>query len=298
MLSKSAFINIIGAPNVGKSTLTNLLVGNKVSIVSPKVQTTRVSIKAIVTIDNTQLVFIDNPGIFQKASTELEKRILNNALHSLIENDFTLLLIDAVKGIRENDQYILDLLKKKNINLIGVINKVDTVKKNSLLCIAKALWDYGNFQHIFMISALKNDGVSDLLNCLMKEAPESPWFYDQDSITTSSSRFIASEIIREKLFFKLNEELPYNLAVIIDNWQELENKSIKIDATIYIAKASHKSIIIGKKGAIIKQIGQEARLELKKIFDTDVHLFLYVKVKGENWLKDMDVNLSLSNPTL
>lgn len=297
MSSKAAFVNIIGAPNVGKSTLVNQLVGNKVSIVSPKVQTTRVSVKAIANIDNTQLIFIDNPGIFQVAKTELEQKILNNALGSLIENDFTLLLIDAIKGIKENDKYVINLLKKKNIRLIGIVNKVDAVKKDSLFVMAKELWDYEIFDHLFMISALKNDGIKDLVDLLMKNAPESPWYYEEDYFTTSSSRFLASEIIREKLFLRLNKELPYNLAVIISNWQELENNSIKIDATIYVAKPSHKYIIIGSKGSVIKKVGQEARMEMKEAFNAEVHLFLYVKVR-ENWLKDRDVNLGITNPTV
>lgn len=285
---KAGFINIIGAPNVGKSTLLNRLVGSKISITSPKVQTTRVAIRGIVNVENTQLVFTDTPGIFSAPQTTLEKHILKNALNTIRGGDFTLFILTAA-GIKPQDRYVLNLLQHQKIYV--AINKIDLVEKSSLLALAKELWEFGNIEEIFAISALKDKGVKELLQFMVNKMPFGPWHYPEDYITTASSKFIASEIIREKLYYYLQHELPYNLAVVIDKWGE---NPLKIYASIYVSRQSHKNIVIGEKASVVKKVGVAAREELEKIFDCKVNLFLYVKV-NENWMQDYEVSLTLQN---
>lgn len=282
MKTKCGFVTIIGAPNVGKSTLTNLLVGGKVTIVSPKVQTTRASIKAIMVADNTQLIFCDTPGIF-KAQGNLEKAIVAHALEQISQEMEIVLLIDAARRNKKAMSLILEQLGLINKKVILVINKIDLVSKAKLLPLISHYEETNLFSKIFLISALHDDGVKDLQQELLTRAPESPFLYPEDQLTDVSSRFLAQEITREKLFLALKDELPYNLSVETDNWQEDENNIVTIDQTIYVLKEGQKKIIIGHKGQMIKEIGSKARKELAEIFATKINLYLHVKVKPD-WL--------------
>ena len=285
---KCGFVALIGAPNAGKSTLTNLLVGQKISITSPKVQTTRNTIKAVFIEDQTQIVFLDTPGIFIPQKTRiLERVIVKSAWQAIKEADSTCLLIDATKGFSSNVKMILDDLKKHEISPIIAINKVDAVKKEKLLVIISQLAELG-FEDIFMISAIDGQGVEDLKRHLMSLIKPAPWAFGEDDITDAPMKFIANEITREKLFLKLYQDLPYSLCVKNDSWQNLDNGGIKIHQTIYVLRESQKSIIVGKRGQMIKQIGEEARQDISEMLGgVKVHLFLFVKVK-ENWMSDGD----------
>jgi len=282
MTSKCGFVSIIGAPNAGKSTLTNLLVGGKVTIVSPKVQTTRGSVKGIMVEGDAQLIFCDTPGIF-KPEGKLEKAIVAHALEQISLDMDIVLLVDAVKTNKKATEIILQQLEALDKKVTLAINKVDIANKDRLLPLMQKYQDTGLFEKIFLISATENDGVEDLKQHLINRAPESPFLYPEDQLTDVSSRFLAAEITREKLFLALKDELPYNLSVETENWQEDEKGRITIDQTIYVMKEGQRKIIIGKKGQQIKQIGIAAREELAEIFGTKVHLYLHVKVR-EDWL--------------
>ena len=282
MQPKCGFVAIIGAPNAGKSTLTNLLVGSKVTIVSPKVQTTRAAIKAIMVEDNTQLIFCDTPGIF-KAKGKLEKAIVTHALEQISQDMDIILLIDVAKPNKKALALILAQLESLNKKVILALNKIDLLPKEQLLPVIEHYRKSALFAEIFLISALNNDGVADLKQSLLKRAPYSPFLYPEDQMTDISSRFLAQEITREKLFLALKDELPYNLSVETNNWQENEQGKITIDQTIYVSKEGQKKIIIGHKGQMIKEIGSQARKELSEIFATKVSLYLHVKVKPD-WL--------------
>lgn len=281
---KAAFIAIIGAPNAGKSTLLNQIIGSKISIVTPKVQTTRSTLKAIYVQDETQLVFVDTPGIFTPKRT-LEKAIVETAWSGLEGIDQVLVIIDAIKGFCENLEIILERLQSKKITPILVINKIDIITKEKLSRTITEAKNRFTFKEIFTISALMRDGVEELLNYLSKEAPEHEWYFPEDQLTTTPMRVIASEITREKLFLSLADELPYNLTVETETWEQQKNGSIKINQVIYVSKDTHKQIILGYKGEMIKTIGILARKNIEEIFENKVHLFLFVKVR-ENWTKD------------
>jgi GTP-binding protein Era len=277
---KFSFIALIGAPNAGKSTLLNQLVGSKIAIVTPKVQTTRNLINGICIHENAQLVFIDTPGIFTP-KLKLEKKMVDAAWSGFSDADMTGLIIDSKRSICDNTQNIINKIieRKKTVTLI--LNKIDLIAKDKLLALIEKLNAFGIFNRIFMISALTGDGVSDLKNYFASESIAGPWLYPEDEMTTIPKRFLASEIVREKLFMKLSEELPYNLAVDTEKWEELDNGSVKINQIIYTTRESHKTIIIGKSGSLLKQIGQSARMELENILGQKVHLFLFVKVRDE-----------------
>lgn len=278
MASKLATIALLGAPNSGKSTLANYLVGSKISIVTPKVQTTRNAIKAILTEDDTQLVFIDTPGIFVKAKSKLEKFILQNAWDALEEASELAVLIDAKRGLCHHTEYLLDALSKKGRHAILILNKIDLVSPETLLPLAKTLNERFPFTESYMISAEKGKGVADLVTYFKRLALPSPWMFDPDQLSDAPLRFLAAEITREQLFFRLKQELPYQLSVETDSWKE-EGTNIVIHQTIYIAKASQKAIILGKAGHNIKATGKYARIEMQKLVEGKVHLYLHVKVK-------------------
>jgi GTPase len=278
---KCTFIAIVGAPNAGKSTLLNYLVGTKVSIVSPKVQTTRTVINGIVTIDQVQLIFIDTPGIFSPKRT-LERSMVRTAWSGIKGSDLLILIVDSRKGICNDTRNIINNLKKQQHKVILILNKTDLIAKEKLLPLSKEINELIDCERTFMISALKGDRVDDVRKYFVDNAPISPWVYSEDEVTTAASRFLASEITREKLFLNLNEELPYNLTVETDTWEELDNGSIKVNQTIIVARESHKKIILGKKGAKIKLIGTLAREELEELFDKKFHLFLFIKIRP-NW---------------
>jgi GTPase len=280
-------IAIVGAPNAGKSTLTNALLGQKISIVSPKVQTTRNSIRAIVIEEQTQLIVIDTPGIFIPRDDKiLERVIVKSAWQGLREADHVCFLIDAAVGLNRENLRIIEDLKKENLPITMLINKTDLVKKFTILEIMAGLVELG-FQDIFPLSAETQDNVEKIKKFLCEKCLNAGWIYDEDQITDAPMRFIASEITREKLFLKLNQELPYNLTVKTDSYEVLGNGDIKIHQTIFVMKESQKTIIVGKNGSMIKQIGQEARVDLAAIAGAKIHLFLFAKVQ-KNWMNDSE----------
>ncbi len=280
-------IAIVGAPNAGKSTLTNAILGQKLSIVSPKVQTTRNSIKAIALEDQTQLIIIDTPGIFIPRDDKiLERVIVKSAWQGLRDSDHVCFLIDAAVGLNRENLRIIEDLKKENLPITILINKTDLVKKNTILEIMAGVVELG-FEEIIPISAETKDNVEKVKKLLCEKCLNPGWIYDEDQITDAPMRFIASEITREKLFLKLEQELPYNLAVKTDSYEVLNNGDIKIYQTILVTKESQKSIIVGKNGSMIKQIGQESRTDISEIANAKIHLFLFVKVQ-KNWMNDSE----------
>lgn len=283
---KSGFVSIIGKTNVGKSTLLNALVGEKIAIMANKTQTTRTAIKGIVNRDNAQIVFIDTPGI-HKPKTKLNEIMLNTAYETIQDVDVILFLVDATKQyIGKAETEILERIKIKKCKTILIINKIDLVKKEKLLEIMRAYSEQYNFEEIIPISALKKDGTELILNKIISLLPNGPAYYDIEEYTDQTMRQISEEIIREKALLFLNEEVPHGIYVEVDKY--IDRKTTKgedifdIEATIYCLRDSHKGIIIGKNGAMLKRIGQTARIELEKILETKVNLKLWVKVK-EDW---------------
>ncbi len=284
---KHGTVALVGAPNAGKSTLTNALLGQKLSIVSPKVQTTRNSIKAIVIEGETQLILLDTPGIFIPHDDKiLERVIVKSAWQGLREANHVCFLIDATVGMNRENKRIIEDLKKENVSLTILINKMDLVKKGAILEIMAAVVQLG-FQDIFPISAETKDGVEQIKKFLCGQCVAPGWVFDEDQITDAPMRFIASEITREKLFLKMHRELPYSLTVKTDSYEVLDNGEIKIHQTIFVLRDSQKSIIVGKNGAMIREIGLEARQDISAIAGTKVHLFLFVKVK-KDWMHDVE----------
>lgn len=288
---KFGFVAVIGEPNAGKSTLINKAVGTKVSIVSPKVQTTRTRVLGIAIEGNAQIVFVDTPGIFKPSDkNKMERAIVASAWEGIANAEMVLLIVDASKKIGEATQLILDRLNQEketqgNKQFILVLNKIDKIPRDHLLALAQNLNETYSFKATFMVSALKNKGVEDLLKYLKDHIPAGRWHYPEDQVSDMPMRLLAAEVTREKLFKMLHQELPYQLTVETDKWEEFKNGSIKIDQTIYIMRESHKKIILGKGGAMIKKIGQIARAELEDILETKTHLKLFVKVR-ENWIED------------
>lgn len=284
---KHGIIAIVGAPNAGKSTLTNTLLGQKLSIVSHRVQTTRNSIRAIVIEGDTQLVLIDTPGIFiPREDKILERVIVKSAWQALRDADHVCFLIDATLGMNVENARIISDLKKENLPLTIIISKIDLVKKSALLEIFAAAIQLG-FEDIIPISCESKEGIEKVKKFLCDKAKNPGWIYDEDQITDAPMRFIASEITREKLFLKLNQELPYALTVKTDLYEVFKNGEIKIHQTIFVTKESQKSIVVGKNGAMIKEIGQEARKDIAEIAGAKIHLFLFVKVK-KDWMNSVE----------
>ena len=284
---KTLTVALAGAPNAGKSTLTNYLVGEKISIISPKVQTTRDLIRGVFVEDNTQIILVDTPGVFiPKKARLLERKIVKTAWSGIRDAELVCLLIDATEGFNNKIKIILDEFKKKEINNILVLNKVDAVKKPTLLELTKKITDYyPDFKEIFMISAKTGEGVDKLKQYILNQATEGEWVFKNDELTDIPLKFLASEITREKLFLKLDKELPYNVDVETEKWEEFDNGDIKIQQVIYVSRENQKSIILGKKGQLIKEVGTEARQELSKFLEKKVHLFLFVKLKAD-WIED------------
>lgn len=283
-VTRAGFVTLAGAPNAGKSTLLNQLVGAKVSIVSPKVQTTRARVIGIAIHGQTQIAFVDTPGIFQP-KRRLEKAMVDAAWGGVADGDMTVLLIDAQRGITENVERILKGLADKKSKVWVVLNKIDLVRKDSLLAIASEVGEHVQVAELFMLSALKGDGVSDLMDALAATMPEGPWLYPEDQISEMPNRILAAEITREKLFLRLHQELPYALTVETEAWEERKDGSVSIRQVIYVTRDGHKAIVLGKNGTTIRTIGQLAREELSELLDRPVHLFTFVKVR-EKWLDD------------
>ena len=282
---RAGFVAILGAPNVGKSTLVNRLVGSKVSIVSPKVQTTRSRVRGIRMEGTAQLVLVDTPGIFENAKRRLERAMVHAAWSGAQDADAILVLVDAKRGIDENTKKILKTLVKSGRKALLAINKIDQVSHTDLLPLAGALDDGTSVDRIFMISALDGQGVDDLLNYLLGLLPEGPWLYPEDQLTDISERLLAAEITREKLFLQLYQELPYSLAVETETWRELKDDSVRIEQIVYVSRPIHKAMVLGKGGQRIKAVGQDSRIELEELLARRVHLFLFVKVR-ESWADD------------
>jgi len=283
--TRCGFVAIIGAPNAGKSTLINSLVGAKVSIVTHKVQTTRTRVRAIAIVGNAQIIFVDTPGIF-KPRRKLDEAMVEAAWAGAADADVVAFLVDARRGLDEENERILEGLKKSGRKAILVLNKVDLIEKGRLLELADRFNAEFSFEATFMVSALKGDGVADLRDYLAERMPEGPWLYPPDQLSDFPLRMLAAEITREKLYLRLHDELPYASHVETELWEERPDGSIRIEQTIYVLRESQKKIVIGKGGQTIKEIGQAARKELSELLGgRKVHLFLFVKVR-EKWDQD------------
>jgi GTP-binding protein Era len=282
--SRCAFVALIGAPNVGKSTLVNALVGAKVTIVSPKVQTTRTLVRGIAIDGTSQLVFVDTPGIFAPRR-RLDRAMVTTAWTGAHDADIVALMIDAKRGIDAETDTILTKLGDVAGRKLVILNKVDLVAKPTLLALAQEANGRVQFAATFMVSALSGDGIGDLKAWLAANAPEGPWHYPEDQISDAPLRSLAAEITREQVFNRLHQELPYRSTVETDVWKELRDGSVRIEQTIYVERESQRKIVLGKGGASIKAIGAGARAEIAKIIEQPVHLFLFVKVR-EGWGDD------------
>jgi GTP-binding protein Era len=282
--TRSGFIALIGAPNAGKSTLVNQLVGSKVSIVTHKVQTTRALVRGIVIHEQTQMVLVDTPGIF-KPKRRLDRAMVTTAWGGAKDADLILVLIDVEQGIDEDAEAILGSLHEKKRKVILVLNKVDRIEAPKLLDLAQKANEMVNFDKTFMISALKGYGCKDLLKYLADNLPEGPWYYPEDQISDMPMRMLAAEITREKLYLRLHNELPYSSHIETESWEEKKDGSVRIQQVIYVERDSQKKIVLGHEGQAIKAIGQAARKELMEILEQKVHLFLFVKVR-DDWGND------------
>ena len=281
---RAGFVAIVGAPNVGKSTLLNRLVGAKVSIVSPKVQTTRTRVLGICIEGPAQIIFIDTPGIFQPRR-RLDRAMVAAAWIGTADADEILLLVDASRGLDRNTAAIVKKLKRAERTVILAINKVDLVNKPDLLALAAELNEAGAFTDTFMISAETGDGVADLTALLAGRVAAGRWLFPEDQISDMPGRLTAAEITREQLYLQLHKELPYAAAVETESWKDQDDGSLRIEQVVYVERGSQKAIVLGKKGSRVKSIGESARKELEEIFGRRVHLFLFVKVRG-NWGDD------------
>jgi GTP-binding protein Era len=279
-MHKCGFIALLGQPNAGKSTLLNQLVGEKVSIVTHKVQTTRCRIHGIALQGDAQLIFIDTPGIFQNPKRRLEKAMVQEAWQTSQQADTILVLVDVSQKSLEGTHHLLNKLGSQPFIL--VLNKIDRLKRENLLKIAESFAVYPTLMRTFMISALRGDGVEDLKNFLADRVPEGPWLYPESQVSDVPKYLWASEITREKIMLNLHQEVPYESMVETDQWETLADESIKIHQTIYVARPGQKALILGKGGQTIKRIGQGARLEIMAALNQTVHLLLHVKVV-ENW---------------
>ncbi|WP_454619445.1 GTPase Era [Bradyrhizobium cenepequi] len=284
--TRCGFVALIGAPNVGKSTLVNALVGSKVTIVSRKVQTTRALIRGIVIEGNAQIILVDTPGIFAPRR-RLDRAMVSTAWSGAHDADLVCVLLDAKAGIDAEAEAIFAKLDSVAHPKILVLNKIDLVPREKLLALAKAANDRLRFENTFMISALSGDGVDDLRRALASAVPAGPFLYPEDQMSDAPMRHLAAEITREKIYQKLHQELPYQSTVETDSWTERNDKSIRIEQTIFVERESQRKIVLGKGGATIKSIGAEARKEIAEIMGVPVHLFLFVKVR-ENWGDDPD----------
>jgi GTP-binding protein Era len=278
------FVALIGAPNAGKSTLLNALVGAKISIVTPKVQTTRALIRGIAIEATSQLIFVDTPGIFAPRR-RLDRAMIGSAWGSTQDADVVALLIDSHKGVQEDEEAILRGLADVRAPKVLVLNKVDLVEKRKLLALTQTLNERAPFAATFMVSARSGDGVADLKTFFAAHVPPGPWLYPEDQISDAPLRQLAAEITREKLFLRLHQELPYQSTVETEVWKELKDGAVRIEQTIYVERESQRKIVLGKSGQAIKAIGAAARIDIAAAIEHPVHLFLFVKVR-EGWGDD------------
>jgi GTP-binding protein Era len=282
--TRCGFVALIGAPNVGKSTLVNALVGTKVSIVTPKAQTTRALIRGIATEGAAQLILVDTPGIFAPRR-RLDRAMVGTAWGSAQDADIAALVVDSRKGVADDDEAVLRGVANVRAPKLLVLNKVDLVAKPALLALTGTLNERAAFAATFMISALTGDGVADLKRWLGTHVPAGPWLYPEDQIADAPLRHLAAEITREKLYLRLHQELPYQSTVETEVWKELKDGAVRIEQTIYVERQSQRKIVLGKGGQTIKAIGAAARTDIAAAIEQPVHLFLFVKVR-EGWGDD------------
>jgi GTP-binding protein Era len=283
-MTRCGYVALIGAPNAGKSTLLNYLVGQKLAIVTPKVQTTRSRLLGIATDGDTQLIFVDTPGIFEPRR-RLDRAMVAAAWAGAMDADVAVLLVDAARGIDADTKRIVERLKASGRAAILALNKIDLVRRDTLLGLTDQFVKSGNFAQIFMISALTGDGVGDLHRHLAAIVPEGPFLFPRDQLSDAQERFLAAEVTREQVFLQLHDELPYSATVETESWQERPDGSVRVEQVIYVRRQSQRAIVLGEGGRRIKTIGARARAELGAMLDRKVHLFLFVKVR-DNWLDD------------
>jgi GTP-binding protein Era len=282
--TRCGIVSVLGAPNAGKSTLVNRLVGAKVSIVTPKVQTTRTRVRGIAIHDDTQIVYTDTPGIFAP-KRRLDRAMVDAAWSGAADADVIFVLVDAKRGIDRDVERIVSGLAERRARAALVLNKVDSVRRDSLLTLAEDLNARMDFDATFMISALKGSGVADLEAYVRKHMPAGPWLFPEDEISDLPQRLLAAEVTREKAYLKLHQELPYALAVDTENWENFDDGSVRIEQVITVARDSQKGIVLGKGGSMIKRIRADAQAELTELLECPVHLFVRVKVR-EKWADD------------
>jgi len=287
-LTRSGFVALIGEPNAGKSTLLNQMVGAKISIVTHKVQTTRTRIRGVSVENQSQIIFVDTPGLFTPRR-RLDRAMVAAAWNGAADSDITLLMVEAHRGLTEGVEKIISSISEIGMNgkLALVINKIDKVKVNDLLSLSKEINDCHPFVETFMISAEKSKGINDLRRWLAYNLPEGPWLYPDDQISDMPLRMIAAEITREKLTLRLHQELPYQLTVETEKWEEKADKSVRIEQIIYLSRSGHKGIVLGKKGETIKAVSMASRLSIEEFLGARVHLFLRLKVR-EKWMEETE----------
>ncbi|NBQ83658.1 MAG: GTPase Era [Alphaproteobacteria bacterium] len=284
-MTRAGFVSLIGPPNAGKSTLMNTLVGQKVSIVTPKVQTTRSRIRGIAMHGDAQVVFVDTPGIFVP-KRRLDRAMVNAAWQGADDSDLVVLVHDVARSrIDDDTARILESLAKNQISAVLVLNKIDLVSRERLLERADELSQRADFSRVFMLSAEKGKGTDDFLAWLAQQMPEGPYLFDPDDLSDMPMRLLAAEILREKLFLNLHEELPYQLTVETESWEEREDGSAEVRCSIFVAREGHRGIVLGKGGKTIGRIGSAARRELEEVLDRRVHLFTHVKFR-KDWMND------------
>jgi GTPase len=284
--TKCGYVAILGAPNAGKSTLLNRLVGAKLSIVSPKVQTTRTRVLGIQVLDDAQIIYIDTPGIF-RPKRRLDRAMVAAAWSGAADADVVLLLVDAEDGLTDEVKAIVAGLKEAGRRAVLALNKIDATRHEKLLQLAGALDLEGIFDRIFMISGLSGDGVADIEKYLLDRLPMGPWLFPEDQLSDAPERLIAAEITREQVFLQLHDELPYASTVETESWEDRRDGSVRIEQVIYVERQSQRAIVLGEGGRRIKAIGARARAELEHMLERRVHLFLFVKVR-ENWGEDRE----------
>ena len=283
---KCGYVAILGAPNAGKSTLLNRLVGAKLSIVSPKVQTTRTRVLGIQVLDQAQLIYIDTPGIF-RPKRRLDRAMVAAAWSGAADADLVLLLVDAEHGLTDEVMAIVKGLKEAGRRAVLALNKTDAARHEQLLKLAGTLDAEGIFDRIFMISGLTGDGVADIEAYLIDRLPLGPWLFPEDQLSDVPQRLLAAEVTREQLFLQLHDELPYETTVETESWEELKDGSVKISQVIFVQRASQKAIVLGKGGRQVKRLGERSRHEFERMLERKVHLFLFVKVR-EDWAEDRE----------
>jgi GTP-binding protein Era len=284
--TRCGYVALIGAPNAGKSTLLNRLVGRKLAIVTPKPQTTRTRLLGIAIEGRSQIVYVDTPGIFAPRR-RLDRAMVAAAWSGAEDADQTALLIDAARGVDRDTRRILDRLAARDRASILVLNKIDLVRRENLLGLADQLARVGRFDPVFMISGLKGDGVEDLKRHLAGSVPHGPWLFPEDQVSDAPERLIAAEVTREQIFLQLRDELPYGSTVETEQWEDRNDGSARIEQVIFVQRPSQRAIVLGEGGQRIKAIGARARAELEQMLERRVHLFLFVKVR-ENWIEDRE----------